>query len=223
MIFTMLNTNAYFASSFGLSKFAAVPSLEKSNLTELQPVYIRAKGALRDKVLLSEFVTCGTVEEIEDLLETGVGSINFKCTYLGKVLTVDVFNTGAVKVCCGVPKTIATDTELMEFVTSAYRTLSEWLSTTLKTQPKIACVNGMERLPKMTDVQLDTLIEERKSNFVKVMKPEQEKRGRRGGYKLYVKQLPRKLQVTIDKGGAAQVFGARTMEEVEESIKKLIG
>ena len=260
MRYSMLNMFCAFTEYFELSAIWPIPSIENPEIVELESVYAKGKGNLKDSHLLTDIVTTLKVEyeaeveeeyyaendeesdeeeeakvkakimeemmeeKIETLMNTGIGSVNFKCeikSYEGTKLTVTIFNKGTVKVCCGVPSVIETDEELTEFSKSVYAALCEWLRTTLQEAPKIVCINGIERYNSMTDEQLFCLIEPNKDKFYKVIQPELEKRGRRGAWKLYMQPPPRKLQVSIDKKGTAQVFGARSIREIKESLGKL--
>ena len=254
MKFSMLNMFCAFATYFELSAIWPIPSIERKEIIELKSVYAKGKGNLKDSHLLTEIVAALKVEveadiekeyasenereseeeeeakakimegKMEEVINTGIGSVNFKCKikrYEGTELTVTIFNKGTVKVCCGVPSGIETDDELKEFSTAVYAALCEWLTTTLQEAPKIVCINGMEKYKRMTDVELRSLIESNKDKFYAVIEPQVEKRGRRGAWKLYMEPLPRKLQVSIDKKGTAQVFGARSIREIKASLDKL--
>ena len=205
----MFQTISSFDHLFHIDRFELVPDLPSdSKLSLSSGILVSAKGSFGDKAPLSS--VAGVLDP--DLF----GSVHLKLLYDNCVnLSVIVFNNGKLKVSGGTPPHVASQADLVSFISDVHSGMCTWLNLHLEGLPRITCLNGIVRTgASHTPAELRSLIQASAHNFNRVVPPDLNARGgRRSAFKCYLLH-DRKLHIAYDHKGVGQVFAARSLDEI---------
>jgi hypothetical protein len=159
-----------------------------------------------------------TFDELEehDVIDESIGSMNFKIETQGKKVSVLLFRNGKMKVCGGYPISVVLSNKASTYeayIDGILPILSEVLKKTCGVK-ELSCLNGQIHItPFKTTSMLDTFIKSKTSSFFCVTEPQLDIPGRRGAYKLYLRR-GFKTHAALDVKGKAQIFGAKSFDEL---------
>ena len=194
---------------FHIDRFELVPEMPEGSSVELQSeMYVSSKGSLGDKIPLEEVIGHVNADRF--------GSINFKLLYKGLTnISVIVFSNGRIKLSGGMSGMVKDQKSLLEYVNEVMEGLSKWLKVRVSEPGVIMCLNGICRSGRThTAMELRDMIEMKSKNFTRIIQPDLNRRGgRRSAYKCYL-LADRKLHIAYDHKGTAQIFGARSYDEL---------
>lgn len=151
-----------------------------------------------------------------NICNSTIGSVCFKFCHDGKNISVLIFKTGKIKVSGGYPAhiiatntAVAFDTYLADIVTKVQE-----ITKLTCGEKNITCLNGQLHMqPLKTTTELSAFVQTHKHKFGYVKPPQYDAPGRRGAYKLYT-STTKKTHIAIDIKGKAQIFAAKSFEEL---------
>lgn len=153
-----------------------------------------------------------------DIQPESLGSVCFKFIHDGKKIAVLVFKNGRMKVSGGYPAAL-----ILQDSVTAYNAYLDKLIDVIERmtlldcgEKTISCLNGQLHLvPFPNALRLAGFIESHKNNFQRIVYPQMDTPGRRCAYKLYIHaNVSKKTHIAVDWKGKAQIFGAKSHEEL---------
>jgi len=153
----------------------------------------------------------------ENIIDSAtIGSVCFKFLHEGKNISVLVFKSGKIKISGGYPMHI-----IAANTVAVYDTYLDEIATHVQNITKltcgnknISCLNGQLYItPMQNTTELAAFVQTHRHKFAYIKQPQYDVPGRRGAYKLYLKNST-KTHVAVDIKGKAQIFAAKTFVEL---------